>query len=78
MVLSPVPWNFIFDKQPGLAGLALAGSMVPTTLGGHAFWRHDDPTRRTQQQIHFDKNLAIVSGLLLVVLDEANRRRRAR
>jgi uncharacterized membrane protein YphA (DoxX/SURF4 family) len=43
--------------------------MVPTTLGGHAFWRHDDPTRRSQQQIHFDKNLAIIGGLLLAALE---------
>src|SRR6266700_6001084 len=32
------------------------------------FWRHDDPTRRTQHLAHFEKNLAILGGLLVVVL----------
>jgi putative oxidoreductase len=64
-------------QRPRLAALALATSMVPTTLGGHAFWRHDDPARRSQQQIHFDKNLAIVGGLLLAALDAPARRRHA-
>jgi putative oxidoreductase len=54
-------------RLPRLAALVMAASMVPTTLGGHAYWRHDDPTRRSQHQVHFDKNVAIVGGLLLVV-----------
>jgi uncharacterized membrane protein YphA (DoxX/SURF4 family) len=59
-----------------LAALALAASLVPTTLGGHAFWRHTDPAQRAQQQIHFDKNLAMLGGLLLVALGGPDRRRR--
>jgi uncharacterized membrane protein YphA (DoxX/SURF4 family) len=59
---------FALGQQPRIAALALAGSMVPTTLGGHPFWRHDDPARRAQQQIHFDKNLAIIGGLLLAAV----------
>lgn len=52
---------------------------VRTTLSGHAFWRFDDPTRRSQQQVHFDKNLAILGGLdLVVVLDTPDTRRRRR
>jgi putative oxidoreductase len=57
--------------MPRLAALALASSLVPTTLGGHAFWRHDDPAHRSMQQVHFNKNLAILAGLLLIVLDDA-------
>jgi hypothetical protein len=50
-----------------------------TTLGGHAFWRFDDPTRPSQQQVHFDKNLAILDGLVLAaVLDTPDTRRRRR
>src|SRR5436309_2316867 len=56
--------SLAFGIQPRLAALVLATSMVPTTVGGHAFWRHDDPTRRTQQLVHFEKNLAILGGLL--------------
>ncbi|MDP8936363.1 MAG: DoxX family protein [Actinomycetota bacterium] len=51
---------------PRLAALGLACSLVPTTIGGHAFWDHDDPKQRAQQQLQFDKNLAILGGLLTV------------
>ena len=32
--------------HPRLSALALAGSMVPTTAAGHAFWAVDDPAAR--------------------------------
>ncbi len=52
-----------------LAALALCGSLVPTTLGGHAFWAHEDPAARAQQVIHFNKNLAMLGGLLYFALE---------
>jgi putative oxidoreductase len=54
---------------PRLSALALAASLVPTTLGGHRFWEHEDPAMRGQQQAHFMKNAAILGGLLVVALD---------
>ncbi len=53
---------------PRLAALGLAGSLVPTTAGGHAFWTHDDPAQRVNQRNHFNKNLGLLGGLLAVVL----------
>jgi uncharacterized membrane protein YphA (DoxX/SURF4 family) len=50
--------------------LVLAALMVPTTLGGHAFWHESDPRTRAQQRLHFFKNLAMLAGLLEVVLAE--------
>lgn len=50
--------------QPRISALALAGSLVPTTLAGHPFWKLDDPVQRKQQQIQFTKNLAMLGGLL--------------
>ena len=50
---------------PHLAALALACSIVPTTIAGHAFWRETDPTQRAGQRIHFLKNVAMLGGLLL-------------
>ena len=35
-----------FGKLPRLAPLALAGSLVPTTVAGHAFWTIEDPAAR--------------------------------
>ncbi|HEX6547625.1 MAG TPA: DoxX family protein [Candidatus Dormibacteraeota bacterium] len=54
---------------PRVAALTLAGSLVPTTFGGHRFWELDDPQQRAQQQSHFLKNAAILGGLLLAALD---------
>ncbi len=55
-----------------LAALALAGSLVPTTLAGHPFWNEDDPQQRTMQRVHFDKNLAMLGGLLMVATEPRN------
>jgi uncharacterized membrane protein YphA (DoxX/SURF4 family) len=54
---------------PRLAALALAGSIVPTTFGGHRFWEIQDPAQRSQQRTHFLKNVAILGGLLITALD---------
>jgi putative oxidoreductase len=54
---------------PRLAALALAGSLVPTTLAGHRFWEIEDPSKRSQQRTQFLKNTAIFGGLLVVALD---------
>jgi putative oxidoreductase len=54
---------------PRLSALALAGSVVPTTLAGHRFWEIEDETQRSQQRMHFLKNLAIFGGLLITALD---------
>jgi uncharacterized membrane protein YphA (DoxX/SURF4 family) len=50
---------------PHLAALALAGTLVPTTVAGHAFWNETDPTQRAGQRTHFLKNVAMLGGLLL-------------
>ncbi|NED67161.1 DoxX family protein, partial [Streptomyces sp. SID10244] len=35
-------------KFPRIAALGLAGSLVPTTLAGHAFWEETDPDVRAR------------------------------
>jgi uncharacterized membrane protein YphA (DoxX/SURF4 family) len=54
---------------PRLAALALAGSLVPTTLAGHPFWQVEDQAQRAQQRVHFLKNVAILGGLLIAAFD---------
>ena len=56
-------------KLPRLSALVLASSVVPTTLAGHRFWEKEDPQERTQQQIHFFKNVGLLGGLLLAAAD---------
>ena len=51
------------------AAAVLVGSMVPTTFAGHAFWKIDDPAARKAQRVQFQKNLAMIGGLLFAVVD---------
>jgi putative oxidoreductase len=55
---------------PRLSAAVLAASLVPTTLAGHPYWTIEDPAERAQQRIHFHKNVALIGGLLLAVLDD--------
>lgn len=54
---------------PRVAALVLAGSLVPTTAAGHAFWDVDDPRDRAAQRIQFLKNVGLAGGLLLAGVD---------
>jgi len=56
-------------KLPRLASLALAGSLVPTTLAGHAFWEESDSETKAAQRIHFLKNVSLAGGLLIAAVD---------
>jgi uncharacterized membrane protein YphA (DoxX/SURF4 family) len=58
-------------RVPRVSALAIAATLVPTTLAGHRFWESDDPQERAQQRIQFLKNLALLGGLLLAAADTA-------
>jgi putative oxidoreductase len=57
---------------PRLASLALAGSLVPTTIAGHRFWEKSGDERRAQL-MHFAKNAGMLGGLLANALDTGGR-----
>lgn len=59
----------MINRFPRLAAAALAGSMVATTLGGHAYWEIEDPEARKQNQIQALKNLAITGGLVVLAVE---------
>lgn len=56
-------------KLPRLASLALAGSLVPTTLAGHAFWEESDAGAKAAQRTQFLKNVSLLGGLLIAAVD---------
>ncbi|HWG73776.1 MAG TPA: DoxX family protein [Acidimicrobiales bacterium] len=60
---------FALGKFRRLSALALIGSMVPTTYAAHRFWEIDDPAERSQQKVHFMKNLGMLGGLVLAAVD---------
>lgn len=56
-------------KWPRISALALAGTVVPTTVAGHDFWNYDDPAARAQHRTQFLKNVGLLGGLLLASVD---------
>ena len=60
---------FALNKFPRVTALVLSASIVPTTLAGHRFWEHDDPTEQFGQISNFLKNTGILGGLLLAAVD---------
>nr|WP_306338635.1 DoxX family protein [Streptomyces sp. KL118A] len=56
-------------RVPRAAAIALAGTLVPTTLAGHAWWKEKDPERRAAQRTQFTKNLSLFGGLLIAAAD---------
>ncbi|MDQ6906865.1 MAG: DoxX family protein [Chloroflexota bacterium] len=62
---------------PKAAAGALIGSMIPTTLVGHAFWNEKEPKALAMQRVQFLKNLGLVGGLLWIIA-EASEEKRAR
>jgi putative oxidoreductase len=55
---------------PRIAAGALALTLFPVTYVGHPFWTVEDEQQRLQQRIHFLKNVGLLGGLLLVVLED--------
>jgi putative oxidoreductase len=55
------------------AAAALAASLVPSTVVAHPFWSESDPDKRADQEVQFVKNVGLLGGLLLAVLDRHGR-----
>ena len=60
-------------RAPRLSALALAATIVPTTLAGHAYWQEHDPGTRANQKVHFFKNVSMLGGLLIAGVDTAGK-----
>ncbi len=60
-------------RAPRLCSLALAATLVPTTVAGHPFWKEKDKDERAKQSSQFYKNLSMLGGLVLAGLDTEGR-----
>lgn len=60
-------------RLPRLSALAIAATLVPTTVAGHRFWEAEQDEDRAQQRIHFLKNLSMFGGLLIAGADTKGR-----
>lgn len=56
-------------RAPRLSAAVLAASLLPTTVAGHRFWQADDAQAKSQQQLHFFKNVSLLGGLLIAAGD---------
>ncbi len=56
-------------KLPRLASAALAFSVVPGSLGGHAFWNESDPERMASERRAFLADLSLIGGLIIASVD---------
>jgi uncharacterized membrane protein YphA (DoxX/SURF4 family) len=65
--------GLVSGRAPRLSSAILAGTLVPTTLAGHAFWDEQDPEVRAAQKIHFFKNVSMMGGLLISAVDTSGR-----
>jgi len=54
---------------PRVSALLSVGSLVPTTKAGHSLWTVQDPAACTMLRVQFQKNLAMIGGLLFAPLD---------
>ncbi|WP_210603348.1 DoxX family membrane protein [Brevibacterium oceani] len=63
--------TLLLGIKPRLSALALASSLVPTTLAGHSFWEMEGGDAKAHQT-QFSKNLAALGGLLLIAGDGDN------
>ena len=63
--------SLMLGIAPRLSALALAISLVPTSLAGHPFWKRQGAERK-QQMVHFLKNLSTIGGLLLVATEPSS------
>ena len=63
---------------PRLAAAALIGSLVPTTIVGHAFWKEEQEGARNAQFLQFLKNLGLIGGLLLLLTQKRGSKRERR
>ena len=55
---------------PRLVAALLLGSMIPTTLVGHPFWKEEPGLQRQNQETQFLKNLSMIGGLLMVLTEK--------
>lgn len=60
-------------KLPRFASAALAVSVVPGSLGAHAFWNENDPERKATERRAFLADVSLIGGLIIASVDTEGR-----
>lgn len=56
-------------RLPRFASAALAVSVVPGSLGAHAFWNESDPERQASERRAFLADISLIGGLIIASVD---------
>jgi len=56
-------------RLPRVASAALALSVVPGSLGGHAFWNESDPHQKAEERRAFLTDISLIGGLIIAAVD---------
>ena len=56
-------------KAPRLASLALAATVIPTTVTEQDFWNETDPAVKARKRTDFLKNLSLLGGVMIAAVD---------
>jgi uncharacterized membrane protein YphA (DoxX/SURF4 family) len=60
-------------RLPRISSAALALSVVPGSLGAHAFWAESDPSRKADERRAFIADIGLVGGLIIAAVDTEGR-----
>jgi uncharacterized membrane protein YphA (DoxX/SURF4 family) len=60
-------------RLPRFASAALALSVVPGSLGGHAFWNETDVERKAAERRAFLADVSLIGGLIIASVDTEGR-----
>jgi putative oxidoreductase len=58
-------------RLPRLSAVAIAVTLIPTTLAANRFWATDDKQERAQQRAQLLQDASLLGGLLLAAADTA-------
>ena len=59
--------SVLLGVKPKLGSLAILGFLAGVSPVMHDFWRAEDPNQRTNDMIHFMKNMALAGGALALM-----------
>jgi uncharacterized membrane protein YphA (DoxX/SURF4 family) len=57
--------SLLTGVRPKLGASLISGFLLGVTPVMHAFWQHEDPEQKTNEMIHFSKNVAMLGGAMM-------------
>jgi putative oxidoreductase len=63
----------VLNRFPRLSALALAATVIPDAVTGHAFWTEQDKLTKRNERTLFTRDLGLLGGALVAVADTGGR-----